>query len=127
MKEIIKNVGALLAAKTNYRYLRWRGKAQYPYFVGEIYKDGSGDDSGETEYRFLLTGFYRGEDDIQLYDAADRVLEMFPEDTGRLIQCQNGGMLVSVGDVLTDLPTDGDIELSKIQITLGIRRWKGKA
>jgi len=126
MKEIIKNIGALLAEEINYRYLRWRGKAQYPYFVGELYKDGTGDESGEAGYRFLLTGFYRGEDDIRLYDAAERVLGLFPEDTGRLIQCRDGCMLVSAGDVLTDLPTDGDIELSKIQITLEVRRWKGK-
>lgn len=126
MKEVIKNVGSLLSERINYRYLRWRGKAKYPYFIGELYKDGIGDESGESGYRFLLTGFYRGEDDIQLFEAADRVLEMFPEAPGRVIQCRDGGMLVSAGDILTDIPTDADTELSKIQITLEIKRWKGK-
>lgn len=126
MREIIKNVGVLLSEQINYRYLRWRGKAKYPYFVGELYKDGTGDESGESGFRLLLTGFYRGDDEIQLLEAADRVIEMFPEDTGRLVRCRDGLMLISAGDVLTDIPTDSDTELSKIQITLEIRRWKGK-
>ncbi len=126
MKEIIKNVGVLLSEQVNYRYLRWRGKTKYPYFVGELYKDGTGDESGESGFRLLLTGFYRGEDEIQLLEAADRILEMFPEASGRVIQCRDGGMLVSTGDVITDIPTDADTELTKMQITLEIRRWKGK-
>ncbi len=126
MKEVIKNVGKLLSEQINYRYIRLRGKAKYPYFIGELYKDGAGDESGESGYRFLLTGFYRGEDDIQLFEAADKVLELFPEDTGRLVSNRDGKMLISVGEVLTDFPTDSDTELSKIQITLDIKRWKGK-
>ena len=126
MREVIRNVGEVLSEQINYRYLRWRGKAKYPYFVGELYKDGTGDESGESGFRFLLTGFYRGDDEIQLLEAADRVIEMFPEDTGRLVRCRDGLMLISAGDVLTDIPTDSDTELSKIQITLEIRRWKGK-
>lgn len=126
MREIIKHMGILLSEQIHYRYLRWRGKARYPYFIGELYKDGTGDESGESGYRFLVTGFYRGDDEIQLFEAADRVLEMFPEDTGRLVSCRDGVMLVSTGDVLTDTKTDAGTELSKIQITLEIRRWKGK-
>ncbi len=125
MKEVIKSVGAILSEIVNYRYLRWRGKVLYPYFVGELHKSGSGDESGETEYRFLLTGFYRGEDDMQLYEAAEGILAMFPEDAGRLLLCCDGGMLVSCADILTDLPTDTDTELSKIEITLEVKRWKG--
>lgn len=104
MREVIRNVGELLSEQINYRYLRWRGKAKYPYFVGELYKDGTGDESGESGFRFLLTGFYRGDDEIQLLEAADRVIEMFPEDTGRLVRCRDGLMLISAGDVLTDTP-----------------------
>lgn len=126
MKEVIKNVGILLSEQVNYRYLRWRGKAKYPYFIGELYKDSTGDESGESGYRLLLTGFYRGDNEIQLVEAADRILEMFPEDTGRLVGCRDGGMLVSTGDILTDTQTDADMELTKMQITLEIRRWKGK-
>ncbi len=126
MKEIVKKVGEVLASSINYRFLRWKGKPVYPYFVGELHKEGGGDESGEAEYELLLTGFYRGEDDMQLYEAAERVLEMFPEDTGRLIQCRSGAMLVSAGTILPDLSTDVETELSKIQITLEVKRWKGK-
>lgn len=126
MREIIKKVGKILAEVVNYRFLRWKGDPKYPYFIGELYGVGGIDESGETEYRMLLTGFYRGDDEMQLYEAAERVAEMFPEDTGRMITCRRETMLVSTGDILTDLPTDMETELTKMQITLEIKRWKGR-
>ncbi len=125
MKEIIRSVGEKLKGIVEYRFLRWKGKVKYPYFVGELYSTGGGDESGESEYSFLLTGFYRGEDVIQLYDAAEKIEAAFPEDTGCLIMCRNGGMLVSWDGMLPELP-DTDTELTKIQITLIVKRWKGK-
>lgn len=115
-----------MSGEINYRFLRWKGEKTYPYFIGELYGEGGSDESGETGYRMLLTGFYRGDDDMQLYEAAERVLEIFPEETGRLIRCREGAMLVSAGGILTDLPTDMDTELTKIQITLEVKRWKGR-
>lgn len=126
MKEIIKEVGKILSQGINYRFLRWKVKPKYPYFIGELYGEGGGDESGETGYRMLLTGFYRGDDDMQLYEAAEQVVEMFPEDTGRLIRCRGGTMIVSTGEILTDLPTDMETELTKIHITLEVKRWKGR-
>lgn len=126
MKEIIKVVGSELKKIVNYRFLRWKGKAVYPYFVGELYGNGSTDESGETEYTFLLTGFYRGEDEISLYDAAERIGECFPAGTGKLLHCGDGGMLVSVQTITGELPDDTDAELEKLQITLLVKRWKGK-
>ena len=49
MREIIKNIGDKLKEIVNYRFLRWKGKLKYPYFVGELYQDDRGDESGETE------------------------------------------------------------------------------
>ncbi len=126
MREIVKKIGELLSGEINYRFLRWKRKPKYPYFIGELYREGGSDESGETGYRLLLTGFYRGDDDMQLYEAAERVVEMFPEDTGRLVQCRGGTMLVSTGEILTDLPADMETELTKIQITLEVKRWKGR-
>lgn len=126
MREIVKKIGELLSGEINYRFLRWKGKLKYPYFIGELYGEGGSDESGETGYRLLLTGFYRGDDDMQLYEAAERVVELFPEDTGRLIRCRGGTMLVSTGEILTDLPADMETELTKIQITLEVKRWKGR-
>ncbi len=126
MKETVKKIGEALSGEINYRFLRWKGEKTYPYFIGELYGEGGSDESGETGYRMLLTGFYRGDDDMQLYEAAERVLEMFPEETGRLIRCRGGVMLVSAGEILTDLPTDMETELTKIQITLEVKRWKGR-
>lgn len=125
MREIIKSVGDTLRGVVNYRFLRWKGKLKYPYFIGELYQDGSGDESGESVYSFLLTGFYRGEDVIQLYDAAEKIEAAFPEDTGFLIECRDGVMLVFWETMLTEIP-DTDTELVKIQITLKVKRWKGK-
>lgn len=126
MREIIKKVGKILAEVVNYRFLRWKGDPEYPYFIGELYGVGGIDESGETEYRMLLTGFYRGDDEMQLYEEAEQVAEMFPEDTGRLIRCRGGAMIVSTGEILTDLPADIETELTKIQITLEVKRWKGR-
>lgn len=126
MREIISNIGNELNKIVNYRFLRWKGKAKYPYFVGELYGDGSGDESGEAGYGFLLTGFYRGENEIELYEAAERILEAFPADTGRLIPCRDGGMLVSMQSMDGDIPDDTDAELTRIQITLQVKRWKGR-
>lgn len=126
MKEIIKNVGERLKKVTNYRFLRWRGKPEYPYFVGELIEEGGSDESGTTEYRFILTGFYRGDDEICLYEDVESIKEIFPEVGGCMIQCRDGGMLVSWDSMLPDIPTDTDTELTKMQITLSVKRWKGR-
>lgn len=126
MKEVIKAVGKELKKIVNYRFLRWKGKAAYPYFVGELYGNGSPDESGEEEYTFLLTGFYRGEEEISLYDAAERIGGCFPAGTGRLLSCKDGGMLISCQSMTGELPDDTDTELEKLQITLAVKRWKGK-
>lgn len=126
MREIIKNVGSELKNIVNYRFLRWKGKAVYPYFIGEMYGEGSVDESGEEDYRFLLTGFYRGDNEMSLYEAAERIQEIFPVDTGRLIGCRDGGMLVCTQTVTGELLDDMDAELTRLQIVLQIKRWKGK-
>ncbi|MCM1057731.1 MAG: hypothetical protein NC517_09000 [Firmicutes bacterium] len=125
MREIIKNVGSVLKNIVNYRFLRWKGKVKYPYFVGELYGNGSSDESGEEEYSFLLTGFYRGEDEIALYEAAEQIQEVFPA-TGRLMTCRDGGMLVCTQSMTGELSDDTDAELTRLQITLQIKRWKGR-
>lgn len=126
MKEIIKNIGTQLKGIVNYRFLRWKGKAEYPYFVGELYGDGSPDESGETEYSFLLTGFYRGEDEIALYEAAERITKCFPSGTGKLLSCGDGMILASAQSVAGGIPDGADEELTKLQITLQVKCWKGK-
>lgn len=125
MREIIRNVGRELDKVVNYRFLRWKGNAKYPYFVGELYGDGSVDESGEEGYSFLLTGFYRGENEIELYEAAERILEAFPAGTGRLIGCRDGGMLVAMQSMDGEIPDGTDAELTRLQITLQVKRWKG--
>lgn len=126
MKEVIRNVGSILKEIVNYRFLRWKGEVKYPYFIGELFCAGSQDESGETEYSFLLTGFYRGENEIALYEAAERIEGAFPADTGRLVICRDGGMLVSLQSIEGDIPDDTDAEITKLQITLQVKRWKGR-
>lgn len=125
MKEIIRTVNDQLKGIVNYRFQKWKGKAEYPYFIGTLQEDGGGDESGESEYYFLLTGFYRGEDDMFLYDAAEKIKEIFPKDIGSLFRCKSSSLLIAWDSILPDLP-DTDTELTKIQITLKVKRWKGK-
>lgn len=125
MKEIIRTVKDQLEGIVNYRFLGKKGTTKFPYFIGELHGSSGRDESGESEYYFLLTGFYRGDDVIQLYDAAEKIEAAFPEDTGRLFHSRNGCMLISWDSMLPDLP-DTDTEITKIQITLKVKRWKGR-
>lgn len=125
MKEVIRVVNDLLKNEVNYRFQRWKGEPEYPYFIGTLQEEGGSDESGESEYDFLLTGFYWGEDDICLYDAAETIKDIFPEDTGRLVRCRKGSLLIAWDSILSDIP-DTDTELTKIQITLKVKRWKGR-
>ena len=125
MKEILRAVNKLLKdAGIRYTYGRKRGKAVYPYFTGMLYKSGGADESGEREYELLLTGFDRSGDDTVLIDQAERIEELFPTDEGMLITARSSTILVWADQFLPELP-DTDEELSKCQITLKIRRWKG--
>lgn len=125
MKEILRAVNKLLKdAGIRYTYGRKRGKAVYPYFTGMLYGSGGADESGEREYELLLTGFDRSGDDTVLLDQAEQIEELFPETNGSMIRVGNCTMLIWVSQFLPELP-DTDEELSKCQITLKIRRWKG--
>lgn len=125
MKKIIKEIGILMQETVNYRFLRWRGKIVYPYFVGELFHSGGGDESGETEYSLLVTGFYRGDDEIRLYEDAEKIKALFPEDAGRILFDRKETMLIAWDSMMTDIP-DEETELTKVQITLSIKHWHGK-
>lgn len=125
MKKILHAVNALLKeAGIRYTYGRKRSRPEYPYFTGMLYGSGGADESGEREYELLLTGFDRSGDDTVLLDQAERIEELFPETDGRMIHAGNSTMLIWVSQFLPELP-DTDEELSKCQITLKIRCWKG--
>ncbi|MBD5468883.1 MAG: hypothetical protein HDR21_12115 [Lachnospiraceae bacterium] len=125
MKKILQAVNALLKeAGIRYTYGRKRGKPEYPYFTGMLYGSGGADESGEKEYELLLTGFDRSGDDTVLLDQAELIEELFPETDGRMIHAGSSTMLIWVSQFLPELP-DTDEELSKCQITLKIRHWKG--
>lgn len=125
MKKILQAVNELLKeAGIRYTYGRKRGKPEYPYFIGMLYKTGGTDESGEGEYELLLTGFDRSGDDTILLDQVERIEELFPDTNGRMIHERNNTILIWVSQFLPELP-DTDDELSKCQITLKIKRWKG--
>jgi len=99
-------------------------KPEYPYFTGMLYYTGGADEGGGGEYELLLTGFDRSGDDMVLLEQTEKVKELFPSDDGRLITAGSSTILVWTDQFLPELP-DTDEELSKCQITLKIRRWKG--
>lgn len=126
MRAVLNAVNKVLKEnKINYSFRRKRGKIIYPYLVGEIYETGSDDESGITEYEFLLNGFDREEEDTRLLELAENVEAMFPKTGGRLLQVKNGGMCIWYDKTIPDIPTGMDTELNRIQIMLKVKRWKG--
>lgn len=130
MKEVIKTVNEKMKGLgIKYSFLRKRGKTVYPYYVGEIHDTGSKDESGISEYDFILNGFDRcgddGANEMRLIDTAEKIKDAFPEECGYFKECSNGGLMIWYDTMLPDIPDDTDTELSRNQITLKVKRWKG--
>lgn len=125
MKEIMKIIkNRLNEYKINYSYGRKRGKANYPYFIGEIHETGTMDENGISEYEFLLTGFDRSEDEMQLIGEAEKIKQVFPPVGGYTVSTMDGGICIWYDSMISDIP-DIDTEINKIQVTLKVWRWKG--
>lgn len=110
--------------KVNYDYPEWRGKAKYPYFVGEYQESEPLNEDGQEETMFILTGFARGADALaDLEKAKKKIKEYFPPVGGRTAITESGSAVaIFYAGALANLPT-GDAELKKIQINLTVKEW----
>ena len=106
-----------------YMYGEWTDEVTYPYFIGEqpspeeiITEDGA------ESVEILVTGFHRG-DPIALVEAKDKIRKHFHPVFGHRVQTENGAVAIFYGGAFF-VPTM-ETDLSKIQITLQIKSWKG--
>lgn len=122
IKESMKELGI------NYQFKKWRGKPEYPYFVGEYQEAESMNEDGLQEMSFLLTGFARnteGNDaDMQLEEAKEKISAYFPSVGGKIRIADNGSAVsVFYAGSFANIPT-GDSELETIQINLTVKEWR---
>lgn len=104
-----------------YKFMRFNGKVEYPYFVGEYADTEPVNEDGLEESTFLLTGFHRGTW-LELENTKDKIKKKLDEykaitDTGSAVAIFYAGAQ----------PIDtGDAELKRIQINLKVKEWKVK-
>lgn len=105
----------------NYAFMEWKGKAVYPYFVGEYQEVESINEDGMQESQFILTGFTRGSW-LQLEEAKKKIENHFNKVGGKIVIAENGSAVAIFYANSLVIPT-GDAELKKIQINLTIKEW----
>ena len=108
--------------KINYEFLEYTSPPEYPYFTGEYQEVPSGNEDGEQETTFILTGFARGEGaKLALEEAKKKIKTYYPRVGGRLVSADGSTLAIFYSDSFF-IPT-GDAELKKIQINLTIKEW----
>ena len=93
------------------------------YFVGEEYReDEATTEDGATTASLILTGFHRGKY-IALEEAKEKIKQHFHPIFALRSQTDSGAIAVFFADAFS-IPS-GEANLTKIQITLKIKEWKG--
>lgn len=105
-----------------YEYMRWTGKVQYPYFVGEDSEIVTDTEDGQEEYTMMLTGTAKG-NWSELLTYKNKIKDHFSPVYG-LRKSTTSGAMVIMYENSTPIDT-GDAELKRIQINLRIKLWKG--
>ena len=93
------------------------------YFVGEEYReDEIENEDGSSTASMILTGFHRGKY-IALEEAKEKIKQHFHPVFGLRSPTDSGVIAVFFNDAFS-IPS-GEANLTKIQITLKIKEWKG--
>ena len=114
----MKNLGL------KYKFMRWAGQPEYPYFTGEYQEIPNINEDGMTESTFLLTGFTRG-DWLELEEAKEKIEAYFGKVGGQTVIADNGSAVAVFYSHSLVVPTD-DAELKRIEINLTIKEWSVK-
>lgn len=94
------------------------------YFVGEEYReDEIENEDGASTASMILTGFHRGKY-IALEEAKEKIKQHFHPVDGWRSPTDSGVIAVFFNDAFS-IPS-GEANLTKIQITLKIKEWKGE-
>lgn len=95
----------------------------YPYFVGQYTEQEPTTEDGLQESTFMLTGFYRGEEWLDLEDAKEKIENYFNRVSGKTAITDNGSAVAVFYMGSLVVPT-GDDDLKSIQINLNVKEWK---
>ena len=95
----------------------------YPYFVGQYTEQEPATEDGLQESTFMLTGFYRGEEWLDLEDAKEKIENYFNRVSGKTAITDNGSAVAVFYMGSLVVPT-GDDDLKSIQINLNVKEWK---
>lgn len=107
-----------------YQFGEWKTEVVYPYFVGEITPSPSTTEDGATPSDFILTGFHRGENGYSNLETIRKQIEKhFHVITGLRAKTTSGSIVVTYENAFF-IPS-GEADLTKIQINLSVREWKG--
>lgn len=105
-----------------YEYMRWKGKVEYPYFVGEYTEIPTDSEDGREEGTLLLAGYTRNTW-LELTQAIQKIKDHFPS-VGGFRKATDSGVVVLFYSHAFPIDT-GDAELKKIQINIDVMAWKG--
>jgi hypothetical protein len=130
MKEVLKLITSKMQESgLDYHFMKnKKRKVTYPYWVGELLPTDPNTEDGRKEFTFILTGFNRASDTtegtlFELLEEAEKIEERFPQVEGLTAVVRNQAIAVYYSSCQ---PIDaGDEQLTKVQINLAIKTWKG--
>lgn len=107
----------------NYEFNEWTSDIKYPYFVGEdFHEDETTTEDGAETSSLVVVGYNRGKI-IDLYEAKNKIKKHFDPINGLSATTDSGAITVFFADSF-NIPS-GEADLTKLQITLKIKEWKG--
>ena len=114
----------MTAIEIPYEFNEWTSETiPNLYFVGEEYREDEIEtEDGASTASMILTGFHRGKY-IALEEAKEKIKQHFHPVLGLQSPTDTGVIAVFFADAFS-IPS-GEANLTKIQITLKIKEWKG--
>ena len=107
----------------NYEFNEWTSGVKYPYFVGDdFHLDETTTEDGAETSTLLIVGFNRGKF-ADLKEVADKMKKHFDPIDGLRAKTDSGAIAVFFAGFFNI--SSGEADLTKIQITLKIKEWKG--
>lgn len=106
-----------------YEFTQWSSAVKYPYYVGELTEEPIAVESGLEESTLLVTGFHRGQL-LTMMEDVERIKKHFPPIYGLRGETESGAAIAVFFERAFSIPS-GEAGMSKVQINLKIKIWKG--
>lgn len=118
MIDILNCLSEELNIITNYEFLEYRSKPVYPYFVGNYLEIPTNDESGYSEFDFILTGFNRNS-----FFELEKIKEIIKEKFIDYRKVLDNKSFAIFFENAFPIQTGND-ELKRIEIHLKIKEWR---